>query len=57
MPPEEAANHSELIDTQAAGVMKAAFRGAESLNAFWVACPQKYDTLKTLAMYVLTMLG
>lgn len=46
---------SELIDIQAAGNMKAALRGAESLSAFWVACPQEYDTLKKLAMYVPTM--
>ena len=37
--------------------MKAALRGAECLIAFWVACPQEYDTLKTLVMYVLTMFG
>lgn len=48
---------SELIDIQAAGDMKAALRGSESLSAFWVACPQEYKTLKTLAMYVLTMFG
>jgi len=55
MPLDEAAIQSELIDIQAAGDMKAALRGGESLSAFWVACPQEYDTLKTLAMYVLTM--
>ena len=55
MPLDEKAIQSELIDIQAAGDMKAALRGPESLSAFWVACPQEYDTLKTLAMYVLTM--
>lgn len=57
MPLDEAAIQSELIDIQAAGDMKAALRGSESLSAFWVACPQEYKTLKTLAMYVLTMFG
>lgn len=57
MPLDEAAIQSELIDIQATGDMKAALRGSESLSAFWVACPQEYKTLKTLAMYVLTMFG
>ena len=57
MPLDEAANQSELIDIQAAGDMKAALHGAESLITFWVTCPQEYDTLKTLAMCVLTMFG
>lgn len=55
MPLDEAAIESELIDIQAAGDMKAALCGVESLSTFWVACPQDYGTLKTLAMYVLTM--
>ncbi|CAM4695332.1 unnamed protein product [Leuciscus chuanchicus] len=55
MPVDEAAIQSELMDIQAAGDMKAALRGAESLSAFWVACPREYDTLKTLTMYVLPM--
>ena len=37
--------------------MKAALRGAESLGVFWLSCPEDYGTLKTLAMYVLTMFG
>lgn len=35
--------------------MEAALHGAKSLSTFWVACPRDYSTLKTLAMYVLTM--
>ncbi|KAM9852577.1 LOW QUALITY PROTEIN: triple functional domain protein-like [Aulostomus maculatus] len=54
---DEAAIQSELAEIQAAGDMKAALRGAESLSAFWVSCPEDYGTLKTLAMYVLTMFG
>lgn len=55
MPLEETANQSELTDFQAAGNMKAALHGTETLNAFWVACPEACDTMKTLAIYVLTM--
>lgn len=55
MPLNEAAIQSELAEIQAAGDMKAALRGAESLSAFWVPCPKDYGTLKMLAMYVLTM--
>ncbi|KAM3836178.1 SCAN domain-containing protein 3-like [Diretmus argenteus] len=54
---DEAAIQSELVDIQASSEMKAALRGAESLSTFWVACPQDYGTLRTLAMYVLTMFG
>uniref|UniRef100_UPI003AB06FCF zinc finger BED domain-containing protein 5-like n=1 Tax=Centroberyx gerrardi TaxID=166262 RepID=UPI003AB06FCF len=54
---DEAAIQSELVDIQGSSEMKAALRGAESLSTFWVACPQDYGTLKTLAMYVLTMFG
>ncbi|RXN20545.1 SCAN domain-containing 3-like isoform X2 [Labeo rohita] len=57
LPLDEAAIQSQLAEIQAAGDMKAALRGAESLSAFWVSCPETYDTLKTLAMYVLTMFG
>ncbi|KAL0149128.1 hypothetical protein M9458_055560 [Cirrhinus mrigala] len=58
MPPlDEAAIQSQLAEIQAAGDMKVALRGAESLSAFWVSCPETYDTLKMLAMYVLTMFG
>lgn len=52
---DEAAIQSELIDIQAAGDMKAALCGAESLSTFWVACSQENSTLKTLAVYVLTI--
>lgn len=54
---DEAAIQSELAEIQAAGDMKAALSGAESLSAFWISCPEVYGTLKTLAMYVLTMFG
>jgi len=54
---DEAAIQIQLIDMQASSEMKAALRGAESLSTFWVSCPQDYGTLKTLAMYVLTMFG
>ncbi|KAL0153882.1 hypothetical protein M9458_050803 [Cirrhinus mrigala] len=57
LPLDKAAIQSQLAEIQAAGDMKAALRGAESLSAFWVSCPETYDTLKTLAMYVLTMFG
>nr|XP_023701213.1 SCAN domain-containing protein 3-like [Paramormyrops kingsleyae] len=57
LPLDEAAIQSQLAEIQAASDMKAALRGAESLSAFWVSCPETYDTLKTLAMYVLTMFG
>ena len=57
MPLDEAAIQSELAEIQAAGDMKAALLGAERLSAFWVSCPEDYGTLKTLAMYVLTMFG
>lgn len=53
----EAAVQCQLVDIQASSEMKAALRGAESLTTFWLACPQEYDALKTLAMYVLTMFG
>lgn len=52
---DEADNHSELIAIQTAGDMKAALRGAASLSTYWVACPQKYDTLKTVVMHVLIL--
>ncbi|XP_054864778.1 uncharacterized protein LOC118469666 isoform X2 [Amphiprion ocellaris] len=51
MPLDEASIQSELAEIQAA------LHGAESLSAFWMSCPEDYGTLKTLAMYVLTMLG
>lgn len=54
---DEAAIQIELVEIQAAGDMKVALHGAESLSTFWVSCPQDYGTLKTLAMYVLTMFG
>ncbi|XP_071059414.1 zinc finger BED domain-containing protein 5-like [Pseudochaenichthys georgianus] len=54
---DEAAIQIQLIDMQASSEMQAALRGAESLSTFWVSCPQDYGTLKTLAMYVLTMFG
>lgn len=54
---DEAAIQSKLAEIQAAGDMKAALSGAESLSAFWISCPEVYGTLKTLAMYVLTMFG
>ncbi|KAM8729080.1 protein FAM200A-like [Acanthopagrus schlegelii] len=54
---DEAAIQSELAEIQAAGDLKAALRGAENLGAFWLSCPEEYGTLKTLAMYVLTMFG
>ncbi|KAK0135260.1 SCAN domain-containing protein 3 [Merluccius polli] len=57
MPLDEAAIQSELAEIQAAGDLKAALRGAENLGVFWLSCPEEYGTLKTLAMYVLTMFG
>lgn len=37
--------------------IKAALCDAESLSTFWVACPQDSGTLKTSAVYGLTMFG
>ena len=54
---DEAAIRSGLAEIKATGDINAALRGAESLSAFWVSCPEVYGTLKTLAMYVLTMFG
>jgi len=42
---DEAANHSELIDIQAAGDMKAALRGAESLNQEFI-CQSSITTVE-----------
>lgn len=53
-PLDEAAIQSELIEIKA-GDMKAALHGADNLSAFWVVCPQEYDTMKTLAISVLAM--
>ena len=36
---DEAAIQIELAEIQAAGDMKAALHGAESLSTFWVSCP------------------
>lgn len=54
---DEATVQCQLIDIQASSQMKAALRDAENLTTFWLACPQEYDALKALAMYVLTMFG
>ncbi|MBN3290676.1 SCND3 protein, partial [Polypterus senegalus] len=39
LPLDESAIQSQLAEIQAAGDMKSALRGAESLSAFWVSCP------------------
>ncbi|KAK0137495.1 SCAN domain-containing protein 3 [Merluccius polli] len=44
----------ELIDFQTTSLVKDAFRSAESVSAFWVACSEEHST-KNLAFYVLTM--
>lgn len=57
IPLDEACVQRELIDIQSADNLKAALHGSENASAFWVACPNDYKTLRTLAMYVLTMFG
>lgn len=52
---DEAKFEMELIDFQTTSLIKDAFRSAESLSAFWVACSEEYSTIKNLAFYVLTM--
>ncbi|XP_034150622.1 zinc finger BED domain-containing protein 5-like [Esox lucius] len=52
---DEAKFEMELIDFQTTSLIKDAFRSAESLSAFWVACSEEYSTIKNLALYVLTM--
>ncbi|KAK0152133.1 SCAN domain-containing protein 3 [Merluccius polli] len=52
---DEAKFEMELIDFQTTSLVKDAFRSAESVSAFWVACSEEYSTIKNLAFYVLTM--
>lgn len=42
MPLDKAAIQSKKAEIQAAGDMKAALRGAESMSAFWVPSPETY---------------